>query len=269
MYITKALKEPEDKLIASAIKGAYNKYYRNWSKYGDELFGEAFIETYKIKESIKDLSEKERYIEYFKVANNTMSKLIHKTYKNLDNVSMNQRIAKSGENKIELQQVIKDPKEIKTNIDYKFLIKALKTALKKQEEKERNIINEYLILKEKPSKIVKKYKIEKNELEKIVKDFRQLYFNILLKYKYITESEKERYLQNEDFKEKEEKEIKIIKLIKESKIPLEEIAKVLEMSEQDLNKRLNGKNSKFMLYEIQKLRRIYFNNYTLEELAEC
>lgn len=267
MDILKKLKDKEDQLIVKAVKGAYNKYYRNWNNYKEELLQEGFIKAYEIKKEIQNLSDQEKYIEYFKVANRIISNLINKIYKNLDNVSLNQSINEIED--IKLEQVIQDKNEIKTNIDYQFLIKALKTALKKQGEKERNIINEYLILQEKQSKIIKKYKIEKDELEKIIKDFRQLYFNILLKYKYITENEKETYLQNEDFKEKEEKTIKIIKLIKESKIPQEEIAKVLEISEQDLNKRLNGKNSKFMLYEIQKLRRLYFNNYTLEELAEC
>lgn len=223
-----------------AILKAYQEHFKAFSKSKYDLFIQAYIS---IKKAPKDTIKmtKEEKLQYYKVR----AQIGMKKIKNLIVEK------KFEETTTEEMERIKDNSEIVEN-DTFFLINTLKEILKQYTKEEQN-------------KIIKMIITNKKTYHKLLKNFREKYFNNLVKKDYLEEKDKKFYLTQE---KKQKKKLKIIELLNKENIDTKEIAKTLNINEETA-KKIKENKKKLFLYQIQKLRKEYFKQFKLEELAEC
>lgn len=160
------------------------------------------------------------------------------------------------------------------NIDdlenFNYLKTLFNDAISYYSTKDKKIIFDFMFNDMSKTAICKKYKINFVYLKTLIVDVRKLYFDKLVENDYFSKKHNH-YNFYKDFEKMEKLPDKLIcKLLKENKIPIEDIAKVSGVDIEKVPKILMHTNRKlsFFLYQIQKLRKVYFPNYSLKELAE-
>lgn len=262
------MEDKELNLIKTAIATIYKKYYKNYKKYKEELFAEAYVDALEKQNKLKDLDRDTRLYKYMNIASNSMGKQIYKIKRDSKNISINTKTKKSKD--ITLEMTLESPKPIDAGNDLTQLLNYFKSVLNEEKKEKKKIIIEYIIIQKTIEQIKKKYKVNEEEIKNTIEEFRQKYFNKLVEIEYLYPEEEAIYLCNKDFKKEEKKTTKINRLLKEKGIQVKEIAKVLKITEEEAEKKLNEENkNKFYLYDIQILRKEYFPNETLEVLASC
>ena len=128
---------------------------------------------------------------------------------------------------------------------------------------------------------MKKFLITKNDFITLVRKFRFKFFELLKKYDYFysylealdefqpTESEKRKAIKKEALKQNKKiyfDDLLIYKLMREN--PQNDYAKFLGVSSDYMKKILNRSSWVFKLksFQVQLLRKEFFNNYSLEDL---
>lgn len=167
------------------------------------------------------------------------------------------------------------------NFDYSCVVDLLEKELINYSSREKEIIKSYVNGLTKQD-IIKKFKITFEDLGILFFRFRKRFKDILLKNGIVDfsfDNTNEEFLSRKVYQEKERqkelqscfvygRDIKIIKLLKQ--VPAEEVCSLLKISFERYDSIINHKvgQSKFWLYQIQKIRKQFFSEYTLEELLE-
>lgn len=153
--------------------------------------------------------------------------------------------------------------------NYNFLKSLFNDVISYYSLTDKKIIFDYMFNGLSKTTIYKKYKINLLYLKTLIIDVRKLYFDKLVENDYFSKKHKH-YSFCKDFEKIEKLPDKLIcKLLKDNKIPIEDIAKVSGVDIDKIPKILMHTNRKlsFFLYQIQKLRKVYFPSYSLKELA--
>ena len=247
------------------INYIFKRFYKTWfDKYEDiaPLGYIALLEHKKDYENIKD--ERQKFFKACSYCSAGMQKFFDSySVGYFETISLT-----------ELTERHTDASSLYNNIEelenYNLLKSLFNEVLAYYSLEDKKIIFDYMFNSLSKTAIYTKYKINRNYLKQLVVDVRKLYFDKLVENDYFSKSKKI-YNFNKDF-EKVEKlpDVLICKLLKQNKIPIEDIARVSGVEVDKVLKILMHTNRKlkFFLFQIQKLRKAYFPEYSLKELAE-
>ncbi len=181
--------------------------------------------------------------------------------------------------------IIKD-ESFENQLKYEVLKKCFIEFLKNSNYN-KNFIIDKLLKNIKPCTLAKRYKIQTQKQTEIIYQFRQEFLNYLVKVGYIESvnnfkiekySEyakkhkicfnKKIYGENFDYKQCRN-DIKIYQLIRDDILNINKYAEAINIPTSSLEKIIKHKEHaiSLKLYQINILRKNYFNNYTLEELV--
>lgn len=153
---------------------------------------------------------------------------------------------------------------------FSFDFEYLKYVFKKIElqyfdKNERNIIEDFILKGYDNSKIFKKYNVCQFDLVVILSYFRYKFAKSLLDTDFISKKEFDNLL-NQNEGDIFSKNILINRLCLD--LDLKEVSKILNLPLKYIRFAIFNIGRKFSLWDIQKLRKIYFKEYSLEELSE-
>ena len=153
---------------------------------------------------------------------------------------------------------------------FSFDFEYLKYVFKKIElqyfnKNERKIIEDFVLNGYDNSKIFKKYNVCQFDLLVILLYFRYKFAKCLLDTDFISKKEFDKLL-NQSYGNILNRNILINKLCLD--LNLYEVAKLLNLSLKYVKWAIFNMGPKFSLFNVQKLRKVYFPKYTLEELVE-
>lgn len=166
-------------------------------------------------------------------------------------------------------------------LDLKFIFEKYNECLKEFSLQNSKVLKSYFFDNLSIKEILEKYEITKNDFITVVRKFRFKFFELLKNYDYFysyvetldefqpTESEKRKAIKKEALKQNKQiyfDDLLIYKLMREN--PNNNYANFLQISPDYLKKILNRSSWVFKLksYQIQSLRKQFFNNYSLESL---
>lgn len=166
-------------------------------------------------------------------------------------------------------------------LDLKFILKKYNECLKEFSLQNSKVLKSYFFDNLSMKEILKKYEITKNDFITLVRKFRFKFFELLKNYDYFysyvetfdefqpTESEKRKAIKKEALKQNKQiyfDDLLIYKLMRENSN--NDYAYFLQISPDYLKKILNRSSWVFKLksYQVQSLRKQFFNNYSLESL---
>ena len=266
-------------LVNKAAYTVYKKYYKTYKTIANDLLTDSLIYVLEHKDELRNFSLKENEHElFYKIFKFSVCAMQIKTKAIKENVMSDKDPF--------FETSLASPGSIYDNLEFDNLLKQLKMFLKSYDIQKRVIVLA-MLKKEDLRTISKTNKISLINISKVIQEFREEFSNYLITIGYITnpndlynknlKSNREKVEERKKLKkqasslifETYQRDLLIYKLIRDNKL-LNKGAKVLGMSEQDLEKCCyHSNNSKkiLFLYQIQKLRNAFFNNYSLSDLA--
>ena len=277
-------------VTCACVRCCRSRFY----KISDRNFDDAFICAYiGILEGLKnneDLNkydfdskniDKEIYLKLLSFGRSGVSKYFFGKFRGVNRIlySINKPILK-GEKKSKTFADIM-PTYDYYNLDCYVVMELLEKELSNYSLREKEIIKSYVNGLTKQD-IMKKYNISFEDLGILIFRFRKKFKEVLLENGIVGfsfDNTNEEFLSYKSYQDGERRkelrssfvygrDIKIIELVKQ--IPSEKVCSSLKISFEDYDCIVNHKkgSSKFWLYQIQKIRKQFFNEYTLEELLE-
>ncbi len=278
----------EMKIVNHCFKQSVKRYYGNlFNKQKKELLLIGYIALLEYKQTFN--------LESVDVSNTSLTNYICKAFnkeiKKIVKTRENKTVSISanvfGDDNQELESLLPDSPCYFDSYDYEFLNRCIQETLKEYVPNDQ-ILNNYFFKNEDNLKVFcKNNNISLTKLKELVRDFRKNfsdllifcgYENVLTFLKETDEFERTLNHKNEDARNKAKKQgltlfnvndFKIYKLMRENanfqeyanclNVPIEKIDNIIQ------HKRNAGK---LLLYQVQALRKKFFNNYTLAELVE-
>lgn len=247
------------------INSVFRRYYKSFYDRFEDIAPLGYISMLEHKKDYEDIKdERQKFYKAYSYCASGMQKFFDSySLGYFNTISLNEFTERHTED-FALCNNIEDYE------NYNLLKSAFNEILFYYSLEDKKIIFDYMFNKLSKTAIYSKYKINLNYLRQLVVDVRKLYFDKLVEYGYFSNSKK-MYNFYKDF-EKTEKlpDVLICKLLKQNKIPIEDIARVSGVDIEKVPKILMHTNRKlsFYLFQIQKLRKKYFPEYSLKELAE-
>ena len=246
------------------INYTFKKYFSKWrSMYEDiaPLGYIALIEHKQDYELVED--EKQRFMKAVSYCATAMQKFFDSyCVGRFEIVSLNDLIERHVED-------ITFCNNIEDFENYSFLKTLFNETLQHYSLEDKKIIFDYMFNGLSKTDIYKKYKINTKYLKELVFNVRKSYFDLLVENGYFAKHKTYFNLLSDFAKFEKQKDILICSLLKEKHIPIEDISNITGVPVEKVPKILmhTKNNMSFFLYQIQKLRKCYFPEYTLQELC--
>ena len=255
-------------LVSRALLYAYKKFFKNFYDLFDDLMASGYLEILSHKDSINScVSEKDKFFKCFQWACYGFQKLLNNEIKNSHNSYSLSSMSEDFDDDLFKTYFVDFCSFEYGNMA--FLLDKLNCLFSTYSKKEMSVLKLYFFGGYTVVELSKFFKMSKNEIPLLILDFRNRFFNSLIACGYFSEKDKSLLNYNEFAKKEKLPAVKICTLLKEANIDIEDIAKITCLDVCRVKDILEHKrnNCKFFLWQIQKLRKAYFLNYSLEELA--
>lgn len=254
-------------LEAKACCGAFSWHFSKFYDYKYDFLIAGYINILENRDKYINIIDNDlRLNKLYQLANDGMIKYLNSLNKMVDCYSVDDSIRKDEKDDFSNFDFV----DLKTydTLEYKQVLQLYKNCLLDFPKLHRCIINRFVYYGDKISDIVNDYKIKTSFVKKVLYDFRVKFYLLLLDNGYVLpfkiediSMHRKKFVKSQD--------LLIIRLIIQNQISVDKIADLLDLSSERVSNILAHKrnNQKFYLYQIEKLRQHFFQNYSLESLA--